>query len=54
MTIEERQVIRSTINTLIGLTYELLRDRPNQSQADIDLLNSLEQTLKTNINSLMD
>lgn len=53
MTPEEKQTIRSTIYSLIELTYILLKDRPNQSQADLDLLASSEETLKSNINTLI-
>jgi hypothetical protein len=52
MTSEERQIIRSSIYTLIELTFKLLKDKEGLREQEIELLSSNEERLKELINKL--
>lgn len=52
MTPEEKQIIRSTIHTLIELTYKLMKERQGLTQEEITELEGYENTLKELINRL--
>lgn len=52
MTNQEREIIRSTIYSLIELTYGMMKKKPDLTQEEIMLLEEYEESLKTNINKL--
>ena len=52
MTPEEKQIIRSTIHTLIELTYKLMKEKQGITEAQISELEGYENTLKDLINRL--
>jgi hypothetical protein len=52
MTDSEKQIIRSTIYTLIELTYSILREKNDLTAENITLLKANENALKELINSL--
>lgn len=54
MTNQEREIIRSTIHTLIELTYGMMKEKAGLTQEKITLLEEYEESLKTNINRLLE
>lgn len=52
MTDEEKQIIRSTICTLIELTYSILKETNRINEENLAVLENNENALKELINSL--